>query len=332
MDGRENASRVSCRNVTHGSDDPYQVLGVPRDATAEDVKVAYRRLALENHPDRNPGDAGAEERFKRISEAYATLRDPDKRAWVDRGGAAAGGPGPDFSRVDWQTVFEEADVRVDFGQGVPRTGNAVFDALFGVMTGMLRNQGVLPGEDREAALEIDLATARSGGSGRVRVPGPSVCAACRGSRLSDDGRPCPACQGRGVLRRGDVVEVTIPPGVRDGVKLRLRGLGGPGRPPGDALVAVHVRLPPGVERVGDELHAELSVTPQEARRGTTTMLLGSDVRVPPGTPDGGVVRVRGGGLAGADLRVTVRHRVWRGLARWARDKMSGIVRDEGGHA
>ncbi|MEX2502677.1 MAG: DnaJ domain-containing protein, partial [Trueperaceae bacterium] len=132
-----------------GSNDPYQVLGVPRDATADQIKTAYRRKALENHPDRNPGDADAEERFKRISEAYATLRDPDKRAWVDRGGHASGRPAPDFQQVDWHDLFREADVKVHFPEGAPRTGNAVFDALFGAMTGMLRNQGMLPGEDRE---------------------------------------------------------------------------------------------------------------------------------------------------------------------------------------
>jgi DnaJ-class molecular chaperone len=303
--------------------DPYELLGVARDATAEEIKAAYRKAALRDHPDRNPGDREAEERFKAISEAYATLRDPDKRAWVDRGGPAAGGPRPDFSTVDWQTIFAEADVRVDFGQGVPRTGNAVFDALFGAMTGMLRQQGVLPGEDRAVTLAIDLTTAREGGAARVRVPGPSVCAACRGTRLGDDGRPCTACGGRGVRQRGDVVEVRVPPGVRDGGKLRLRGLGGPGRPPGDALVTLSVRLPDGVRRVGDELHAELSVTPLEARSGVRTRLHGVPVTVPPGASDGTVVRVPGGGLAGADLRVTVRERVWRGLARWARDKMGG---------
>lgn len=314
-----------------GVPDPYQLLGIERGASAEEIKAAYRRLALRYHPDRNPGDREAEERFKRISEAYATLRDPEKRAWVDRGGAAAGGPRPDFSRVDWQTIFEEADVRVDFGGGIPRTGNAVFDALFGVMTGVLRQQGVLPGEDRALALEVDLPTARLGGSVRVRVPGPSVCATCRGRRLAEDGRPCPACQGRGARQRGDVVDVRVPPGVRDGSTLRLRGLGGPGRPPGDALVTVRVRLPEGVDRVGDELHGEISVTPLEARQGVSTTFHGVPVTVPAGSRDGATLRVPGGGLAGADLRLTVRERVWRGMLRWARDKMVGTEsKSEGG--
>lgn len=309
------------------------MLGVARDASSDEIKTAYRRLALQSHPDRNPGDPEAEERFKRISEAYATLRDPERRAWVDRGGATmgpGGGAAPDFSRVDWQTIFEEADVRIDFGRGMPRTGNAVFDALFGAMTGVLRQQGVLPGEDREVGLPIDLGTARMGGEARVKIPGPSVCATCRGRRLLDDGRPCDACGGRGVRPRGDVAVVKIPRGVREGAKLRLRGLGGPGRPAGDALVTVRVDLPPGVDRVGDELHTEVSIAPLEARAGVRTDVHGIPVVVPPRTADGSTLRIPGGGLAGADLRVTVRHRVWRGLGRWARDKLMGTSAQNGG--
>ncbi|MEX2501172.1 MAG: DnaJ C-terminal domain-containing protein, partial [Trueperaceae bacterium] len=97
--------------------------------------------------------------------------------------------------------------------------------------------------------------------------------------------------------------------------------GGPGGPPGDALVKVRVQLPPGVHRVGDELHTEVSVTPLEARNGLTTEVLGHELEVPAGTADGSTIRIPGGGLAGADLRVTVRQRVWRGYGRWLRDKM-----------
>ena len=303
--------------------DPYEVLGVPRDASDSDVKAAYRKLALQYHPDRNPGDAAAEEQFKRISEAYATLRDPEKRAWADRGGARAGGPAPDFSTVDWQQMFREADLKVDFREGMPRTGNAAFDALFGVMTGVMRQRGLLPGADRQAEVEVRIALARSGGTARVKIPGPSVCASCKGSRLGEDGRPCLSCNGRGVHRFGSKVEVTVPKGVREGSQLRLRGLGGPGQPPGDAYVNVHVLLPTGVSRAGDELHAELFITPREGKRGVTSMLHGVKVAVPPGTKDGDVVRVKGGGLAGSDLRVTVRLHVWRGLARLGRDTMVG---------
>ena len=110
---------------------PYEVLGLSSSADAAEIKTAYRRLALQYHPDRNPGDKGAEERFKEISEAYATLRDPEARARYDRfGSTRPQASRPDFNTVDWQTIFQEADIDIDWSQrnAVPRTGNAVFDA------------------------------------------------------------------------------------------------------------------------------------------------------------------------------------------------------------
>lgn len=296
-------------------DDPYQVLGVARDADADEIKAAYRKLALRYHPDRNPGDTQAEERFKRISEAYATLRDPAQRARFDRFGPDQPQGRPDFSNVDWHSVFREADVRVAWQEGMPRTGNAVFDALFGVMTGMFRNAGLLPGEHRQVTLELDLDTARRGGERAVRIPGPSVCPACRGGKLAADGTLCPECGGRGVLPRGGAVEVRVPPRIRPGTKLRLKGLGGPGQPPGDAVVALQVHLPQGVHRQGNDLYAELPITPLEARSGVRSRRWGVAIDVPAGTADGQALHVAGGGLAGGDLWVTVRHDVWRGLGR-----------------
>src|SRR5690554_2585712 len=109
---RTRSGNVIIATVAGVSNNPYEVLGVSRTATDEDIRSAYRRLAMQHHPDRNPGDAAAEERFKSVSEAYATLRDPDARARVDRYGSSA--PRPDFNTVDWQTVFREADVQVDW--------------------------------------------------------------------------------------------------------------------------------------------------------------------------------------------------------------------------
>ena len=315
---------------------PYDVLGVPKTADADEIRSAYRRLALQYHPDRNPGDGAAEERFKEISEAYATLRDPESRARYDRfgdasAGSAFGGAGrPDFSTVDWQTVFREADINVDWGARgagsgeVPRTGNAVFDALFGVMTGMMRTSGLLPGEDRAVDLSVSVAEARAGTTRRVRVPGPSVCATCRGTGL-EAGAPCPVCGGHGVLRGGSDVEVEVPKGVRDGVKLRLKGLGGPGGPPGDAFVTVTVRVPAGAELVGGELKVPVAVTPLEASRGASIPLndLGVTLDVPKGAVDGQTLRVEGGGLGGRDLVATLEVGVWRGLLRGLRGALFG---------
>lgn len=304
--------------------DPYTVLGVPRSADAAEIKASYRKLALRYHPDRNPGDAAAEERFKEISEAYATLRDPEGRARFDRYGQTGSAAGrPDFSTVDWNTVFQEADIKIDLGgQGIPRTGNPMFDALFGVMTGMMRSSGLLPGEDREVALSVSVAEARAGAQRRVRVPGPSVCATCSGTGQLATGY-CATCGGRGVVRGGNEVDVTVPPLRKDDTRLKLRGLGGPGRPPGDAFVRLSVQLPPGVTlEANGTLRAELTLLPLEASRGVKTEVLGKQVAVPAGTKPGDALRVPGGGLGGAELVLTVRTDLVGGLWRRVRNALS----------
>lgn len=311
--------------VTKTLTDPYTTLGVARDADAAEIKAAYRRLALQFHPDRNPGDKRAEERFKEISEAYATLRDPELRARYDRYGATGSSASrPDFSTVDWQTVFQEADIKIDWSGrgGVPRTGNAMFDVLFGAMTGMMRSSGLLPGEDREVSLSLSVTEARSGAQRRVHVRGPSVCAQCRGSGQGAAGF-CEVCGGRGISRSGNAVEVEVPPFHKNDTRLRLRGLGGPGRPPGDAYVQLSVQLPPGATLAADgTLRAELTLLPGEAARGVTTEVMGVEVRVPEGAKDGDTVRVPGGGLGGADLLLTLKTEFWGGLWRRVRNALS----------
>lgn len=305
--------------------DPYTVLGVPRTADAAEIKAAYRKLALKYHPDRNPGDAAAEERFKELSEAYATLRDPEQRARFDRYGTTGSAAGrPDFSTVDWSTVFREADIKIDLGGqgGVPRTGNAMFDALFGVMTGMMRSSGLLPGEDREVGLWVSVAEARAGAQRRVRVPGPSVCATCGGTGHVPTGY-CGLCGGRGVNRNGNDVDVTVPPLRKDDTRLKLKGLGGPGRPPGDAYVRLNVQLPPGAVLEADgTLRSELTLLPLEASRGVRTEVLGKQVAVPSGTKSGDTLRVPEGGLGGADLVLTVQTDLLGGLWRRVRSALS----------
>jgi molecular chaperone DnaJ len=307
--------------VTRTLRNPYDVLGVSRHADAAEIKAAYRRLALQYHPDRNPGDREAEERFKEISEAYATLRDPEARRRFDRFGAAGGAASrPNVETVDWQVVFQEADIKIDWSRrgGVPRTGNVVFDALFGVMTGMMRSSGLLPGEDRVVGLALSVAEAREGTQRRVRIPGPSVCAACRGSGRAQGGL-CERCAGRGVLRGGAEVEVTVPPYRRGETRLRLRGLGGPGRPPGDAYVQLEVALPEGVRLEPDgTLRATLTLAPFEAKGGVSAPFLGVKVEVPKGAKAGDTLRVPRGGLAGADLFVTLHVDLWGGV--WRRVK------------
>ena len=308
--------------------DPYTTLGVARDADAAALKTAYRKLALQYHPDRNPGDKAAEERFKEISEAYATLRDPELRARFDRygrvGSSTGRPPTPDFSTVDWGTVFQEADIKIDWDGrgGVPRTGNPMFDVLFGAMTGMMRSSGLLPGEDRELSLSLSVEEARGGTKRRVLVPGPSVCAVCRGSGQGSGGF-CARCSGRGVARGGSEVELKVPPFRKNDTRLRLKGLGGPGRPPGDAYVQLGVQLPPGVASGADgTLSAVLTLLPGEAARGVTTTLLGVAVTVPPGSAAGSTLHVPGGGLGGAALKVRLETDLWGGLWRRVRDALS----------
>lgn len=298
--------------------DPYEVLGVSRSATLDELKSAYRRKAMEYHPDRNPGNKEAEERFKELSEAYALLRDPDARARYDRYGAA-GQPGyrPDPTSVNWHEVFREADINIDWDArgGMPSGGGTIFDALFSVMSGMLRGAGVFPGQSYEVPLPVTLSELKRGATRRLRVPAVSVCQTCGGSGRVIDAPPrspgpfeattpppppgtavaCPECRGRGV-KRGAQLDVRVPAGAAPGAKLRLRGAGGPGSPPGDVLARLELTLPEGASLSGRDVHAKLSITPLEARRGTTTSFEGVTVRVPPGSESGSVIRVAGGGV------------------------------------
>lgn len=331
--------------------DPYQVLGVPRDADAETIKSAYRRQAMQYHPDRNPGDRAAEERFKELSEAYALLRDPAQRARFDRYGSrptATQGPAPSGG-VDWRTVFTEADIPIDWSKhaGVPTTGNAVFDVLFGMVTGFMRRSGLLPGETREVALPLTLGEAYAGVSKRLSVPGPSVCAVCGGTGRASAGpavstaspKPfeasvstasvgaCLACRGQGVRRGTAAVDVKVPARSTNGGRLRLRGLGGPGNPPGDLIARLVVRLPASAQVVGGEVRDRLDLPPWLASSGGTVEYEGLKVQVPAGTKTGRGIRVSGAGLAGKDLLLTARIDLIGGVVRsvtgWLRKLVPG---------
>lgn len=311
--------------------DPYEVLGVPRIADLDAIRRAYRERALRDHPDRNPGDAAAAERFKDASEAYATLRDPEARRRFDAFGAGVGrAPRPDFSTVDWRSVFQEAEVDVDWSRyatsgGIPTTGHVVFDMLFRGVARAFRQAGLLPGEERLVAARIPLTLARSGGTVRVRLPGPIRCPRCRGAASS--GLLCSHCQGSGVVRTPLDVDVTVPRGLRSGQKLRLQGMGGPGRPPGDALVQVEMMLPAGVLLRGRDLLAEVAITPLEARQGARVVVAEQPVVIPPRVQDGARLRVANGGLGGGELLVTVRIDTWRGLGRATAETASKLVHD-----
>jgi DnaJ-class molecular chaperone len=328
--GRSNICYTA--SVTFPKRDPYQVLGVPRDADDASIKRAYRERAMRDHPDRNPNDPAAAERFKLASEAYATLRDPESRrrydTFVARGGSAQQrAPQPDFSTVDWRAIFREADVPIEWTRygtaGGAAVGNVIFDMLFQGVTRAFAHAGLIPGSHREVPLRIDLSTARAGGSKRVHLPGPIACPACRQQH-----RPlaeCTTCGGSGTLAAGMTVEVRIPRGVRQGQKLRLAGMGGPGRPAGDAFVVVDFTLPSGVRTVGNDLHIDLTLTPLEAQVGGTRWAAGSLLSIPAGTRAGSTLVFPGLGVGGGSLHAHIRIDIWRGLAAQASAALQQVI-------
>jgi curved DNA-binding protein len=259
--------------------DPYEILGVPRTASQEEIKRVYRRLAKETHPDRNPGDKNAEKRFKEVRAAYEVLGDPQRRAQYDRFGA--GGPTPEFHT--WTTggggtPFE--DIRFDFGSLGDLS--SIFEQFFSRGGERVRPRStqrrVRPrGADLEHGIELSFEEAWRGTTREVVLTG-----AGRG------GEP-------------ERIEVHIPPGVRDGQRIRVRGKGqaGPGGR-GNLLIHCRVRPHPFYRCEGADIVVDLPLTLAEATFGTKVGLPTPDgptvVTVPPGTSSGTKLRLRGRGL------------------------------------
>lgn len=297
--------------------DLYEVLGVARDADPDALRKAYRKLARRHHPDVNPGDEAAEERFKEISEAYDVLSDPVKRRNYD-----------EFGEISLQGGFDAEQARrareafgARFG-GEPGPGAAGFefrsgepfefgdldDLLgrfgFGGRGGRGGRAGGMRGPDLEATLELDFLEAAKGGEKRLSL-----------QLAGEDGRV-----------RTQTLTVRIPPGVGDGGRIRLRGKGAPGRggaPAGDLWATVRVRPHPVFRREGRDVSVEVPVTIAEAIRGAKIEVPTLDgratVTVPPGTDSGQKLRLRGKGIpdpkggAPGDLYVVIQIRVPKGL-------------------
>jgi molecular chaperone DnaJ len=335
--------------------DYYAVLGVGKSASSDEIKKAYRKLARELHPDRNPGDAGAEERFKNVSEAYDVLSDPRKRQEYDemrslfgsgafRRSARAGGGGA--TTFDMSDLFGQAAT----GAGDRGFGGGGFSDLFGSLFtggGGGRARGPVRGRDVEAEMILDFGDAVRGVTLPLTVRAPGVCDTCHGNGAKPGTTPrtCPQCHGAGVVSRnqgsfsfaepcrecqgvGTVVEekcpecggtggvtktrtinVRYPAGVADGQRIRLAGRGEPGErggSPGDLYVLVRVRPDDLFGRTGDDLTLTVPVTFAEAVLGTDLRVPTLDgavtVRVPPGTPGGRTLRVRGKGVRRRDGR------------------------------
>ena len=285
------------------ADDPYQVLGVARDATAEQVRRAYRRLAKQYHPDLNPGDKAAEERFKAVSGANEILSDPERRARFDRGEIDASGqerPPPQGAHSGpppgWRGFAEgrEGTRYAHAGAGAASFDEEDLGDLFGQMFGA-RREGAdvrMRGRDELYALEVAFLDAVQGATRRLTLP---------------DGR---------------TLDVRIPAGSEDGQTLRLRSQGGPGRnggPAGDALIEIHVAPHPYFRREGNDIHLDLPVTLKEAVLGGKVPVPtpGGTVNltVPPGSDTGRQLRLRGrgvpahGGQPAGNLYVTLRVQV-----------------------
>jgi molecular chaperone DnaJ len=311
--------------------DYYEVLGIGRDATDQQIKSAYRKLALKFHPDRNPGDHTAEERFKEAAEAYAVLADSQKRELYNRfghagvSGAGAGGFDP--------TVF--AGFEDIFGSLGDLFG---FGDMFG---GRRRRGGPQRGADLRYDLEISFEESFEGAETSIQIPreetcetckgsgaapgsSPEVCGHCRGSgqlRFQQGfltvarpctncrgtgkviSKPCQACRGAGRVGRDRKITVKIPPGIATGQRLRLYGEGehgSAGGPAGDLYVVVHVQEHPFFHREGDDLYCELPVTfPTLALGGDVrvpTMKAEEELKIPAGTQPGARFKLRGKGM------------------------------------
>ncbi len=313
--------------------DYYAVLGIARDASEQDIKSAYRKLALKYHPDRNAGNKSAEDKFKEAAEAYAVLADADKRARYDRFGHAAvagTGAGGGFD----PTIFAEFD---DIFGSI----GDIF-GLGGMFGGGRRRGGPQRGADLRYDLEITFEQSASGSETTIQIPRHETCETCRGSGSAPGSSPsaCPQCRGTGQLRyqqgfftvartcgqcrgSGRVISkpcqtchgqgaveqlrkltVKIPPGIATGQRLRLMGEGGAGAqggPPGDLYVVVSVQAHPFFQRDGNDLACQIPVN-------FTTLALGGEIKVPTilgdremlkvpeGTATGALFRLRGKGM------------------------------------
>ncbi len=302
--------------------DYYELLGVSRNATDEEIKKAYRKLALQHHPDRNPGNKEAEEHFKKISQAYAVLCDPQKRQRYDR-----------FGSVD--------DMGSVFDFGFHGNFDSIFNDLFSDFFGTQKQHRSRKGDDLRYNLTIEFEEAVFGGEKEIDIPNEVRCSACNGSRVEPghhpetctncggkgqvrqshgfftinrtcefcggEGQiiknPCKTCKGRGSVKTKKKLKIKIPPGVDTGTRLKLRGEGmqqAGDTVPGDLYIVLQVKEHTLFERAGDDIALQVDV-------GFPTLCLGGEItvptlegetkiKIPSGTQPGKVFRLKGFGV------------------------------------
>jgi molecular chaperone DnaJ len=306
--------------------DYYEVLGVPRDASPEDIKKVYRKLAHQYHPDKNPGDRSAEDRFKEIGEAYEILGNPDKRQAYDRFGAA--GPGRGFEGFG------------GFESGFGSIFDDIFEGFFTGRTGR-SSRGAQRGADLRYNLEIRFEEAATGVEKEIVIPRLDVCSACRGTgaragsqpvicrvcrgtgqvrysqgfltvsqtcgQCRGEGRviehPCQSCRGLGQIKAERTLTVKIPPGVETGTRLKLASEGEAGVRgglAGDLYIVITVLDHPIFSRQGDDLYCEVPINFTQAALGAQieipTISGRVILKIPPGSQTGAELRIKGKGL------------------------------------
>jgi molecular chaperone DnaJ len=309
---------------------PYDVLGVSKTASDDEIKKAYRKLARELHPDRNPDDASAEERFKDVQAAYDILSDSEKRQAYDRFGEAGptGQPfGPGGVRFENVDLGDLSDLLGNFGSFFGRGQRAArprpergADLESRVRISF---DDALDGVQIRVPVELETACHVCGGSGAEPGTAPRTCPECHGSGVISDSQglfalshPCPRCRGNGVIvdtpcknchgsgreRVTRRYQVKVPAGAKDGTRIRLKGKGEPGvngGPPGDLYVRVEVTPSPLYERRGSDLVLEVPVTYPEAALGASVQIPTPQgpvaLKVPAGSENGKLLRVKGRG-------------------------------------
>jgi len=287
--------------------DYYQILGVARNADAKEIKARYRKLARQYHPDLQSGEKKkeAEEKFKRINEAYEVLSDPEKRAKYDRLGAnwqmgQDFEPPPDMGNVHFYRSTEGMPGGFsDFFETLFGSGGFTTGGLGGRFTGSRR--GPTRGEDLETEITLTLEEAYRGGEKTVQLAAGAACSACGGAGHNGE-RFCPVCGGTGVNRTQTTLSIKIPPGVRDGSRIRLRGQGGEGRAGGKrGDLYLTVRLAPHASFTlnGTDLETEVALRPEQAALGDQVAVPTMDgpvrMKVPPGVRAGTRLRLKGKG-------------------------------------
>lgn len=324
------------------SKDYYNILEVDRNADDTEIKKAYRKLALQYHPDRNPDDKSAEEKFKEINEAYACLSDPQKKSHYDQFGTSEG-VGAGFGGFG------------DFSQNFGDIFGDMFGDIFGDFAGRGRARP-RKGQDLRYDLEINLKDAvfgteknikiprwescsKCGGSGARPGTSPEVCQTCGGTgqtklqqgfftiartcgRCHGEGQvitdPCQQCRGQGKIRKQKTVSLKVPAGVDTGIRLKVTGEGEAGTlggPNGDLFVVLHVEPHPYFKRKGNDLHCEVPISFAQAALGSEievpTIDSTESIKIPSGTPSGRVFHLRGkgvpklGGYGKGDQYITV---------------------------